>query len=272
VIVRAKNEAPAIGRLLDLLAQQTVKAELIVVDSGSTDGTVEIVKRHDDVRLIEIPAASFTFGAALNTGCDAASGDVLVALSAHAFPRDERWLERVVATFADERVAAACGDDFDFDGSPLREVRVQDEEIARRNLHWGYSNSAGAFRAELWRQHPFHPDMPGTEDKEFAWHWQQRGYVVVIDPALRVDHDHWKDPLPDIYERARREWVGYSMFLPLEPYGIRELVREWWTQKAPWRSYARARLSHRRAARLLGKYRGRRQGGRVFSGSADGTP
>src|SRR3954471_19042121 len=104
IVIRTKDEAASIGRLLDILRGQTIadRLELIVVDSGSTDGTVDIVRDHG-VEPIEIPAASFTFGGALNTGCEAACGPLIVALSAHAFPADERWAARMVAAFDDER-------------------------------------------------------------------------------------------------------------------------------------------------------------------------
>src|SRR3954454_14517999 len=133
VIVRTKNEAESIGLTLDLLAAQTASdgMEVIVVDSGSTDATTAIVRRHD-VKLIEIPAESFTYGGALNSGAEAAGAPILVALSAHAFPRDPEWLARLLAWFDDERVAAASGEIFDWDDSPLSGPRVQDIELARR--------------------------------------------------------------------------------------------------------------------------------------------
>jgi glycosyltransferase involved in cell wall biosynthesis len=262
VIVRTKNEADSIARTLDLLGAQTVEAEVIVVDSGSTDGTVDIVRTRD-VRLIEIPADSFTYGGALNTGAEAASAPILVALSAHAFPRDEHWLERLLACFEDEQVAAASGEVLDWDDGPLTTRRVQDLELARRNPYWGYSNAAGAVRAELWRAHPFRTDLPFSEDKEFAWHWLHHGRTVVIDPLLAVDHDHSKDPLPVLYSRARAKWLAFSMYLPMPDYPPSALAREWWSERGSWRSHARARLSHRRAAALLGRYAGLRAGKRL---------
>jgi rhamnosyltransferase len=259
VLIRVKDEAESIGRLLEIIAGQTVadRIETLVVDSGSRDGTVDIV-RAAGVRLIEMPASEFTFGRSLNIGSAAAEAPIVVALSAHAFPGDERWLERMVAAFDDERVACACGAKQDPFGNPLDGPLVQDLDLARREPLYGYSNGAGGYRTELWRQRPFREEMPGTEDKEWAWHWLGEGRHAVFDPALVVEHDHSHDSLPSVYERWRREWVGFGMYLDLPPYPLQALVREWWVELGVHGSHVRARLSPRRAARLLGKYVGRR--------------
>jgi rhamnosyltransferase len=262
VVIRAKNEAASIGRVIDLVREQELdggEAEVIVVDSGSTDETADIARKRG-AELIEIPAESFTFGGSLNTGCEAARAPVAVALSAHAFPPDTGWLQRMIACFEDPLVACAYGCPNAPDGGDLCERVVQDEDHARRYPYWGYGNSAGGFRTDLWRERGFRADMPGTEDKEWAWYWMQRGRRVVIDPALAVDHDHSKDPVADIYRRFRREWEGYGMYLSLQPYPLRDALREWWTDRETYSSSARARLSHRRAARLAGTWVGRRRG------------
>lgn len=231
--------------------------ELIVVDSGSRDQTAEIARRHG-AKVLEIPADQFTFGGALNTGAGSAGGEILVALSAHAFARDSGWLARLVAKFADPAVACASADRYLPDGAPLLTPVRQGRELARLHPEWGYSNAAGGFRAELWRQRPFRSDLPACEDREWSRYWIEHGYVCVIDPALTVEHDHTHDPAPSIYRRARREAQGFGEFLELPPYGPRELMGDWWSDLRFYNSPLRARLSHRRAARMLGTYAGRR--------------
>jgi rhamnosyltransferase len=258
VIVRCKNEADDIGEVLDLVLGQNLdggEVEIIVVDSGSTDGTLDIVRARP-VQLIEIPAKTFNYGAALNTGCEAASAPILLALSAHAYPLDDRWLARMLAAFDDETVACAYGVDRRPDGRPLTAPVRQDVQHSLANPYWGYGNPAGAFRADLWRRRPFREDMPSTEDKEWALFWMHQGYVALIDPALRTRHDHSEHPLRLNFRRAWASWRGHTMYHEVPRYAARELVREWWSDRTGWPNHFRARLSPQRIARLLGKYAG----------------
>ena len=256
VVIRARDEAASIGRTLGLLADQTVRPEVVVVDSGSTDRTVAIAREHG-AQVIEI--SEFTFGGALNTGTAAVLAEVVVSLSAHAFPPDRDWLARVVAWFDDETVACAFGETRTLSGAPLERPVRQDAAMLRAAPHWGYSNGAGAFRRSLWERRPFREDMPGTEDREWSlWAMESESAVCVLDRQRRVEHDHSRDSLRACFARWEREARGYAMFLDLPPYGLRDLAEEWWSDQGWHRSRARARLDPRRAARLLGKYRGHR--------------
>jgi rhamnosyltransferase len=258
VIIRARDEADNLKRCLELLSAQTASSsEVILVDCGSRDDTVAVARAHG-ARVLELSPAQFSFGRALNLGAADARAATLVSLSAHAFPPDGRWLSRMAAALQDKSVACASGDTYDPAGARLTHAISQDAELARRQPEWGYANAAGAFRAELWRQHPFREDLPACEDKEWALHWLDRGYRCVIDPRLAVEHDHTHDGLRSIYRRARREAAAYQQFLALPRYGPRDLIAEWWSDLRFYSSPARARLSHRRAARLLGAYAGRR--------------
>jgi rhamnosyltransferase len=260
VIVRARDEAAGIGRCLELLAAQHTggrDVEVIVVDSGSADRTVEIAGGHG-ARILSVAPREFSFGGALNLGAANARGELLVALSAHAFPLDSGWLMRLGEPFSDPGIACVCGDRYGPDGTVLRGRVEQDTALARANPRWGYSNAAGAFRASLWRERPFRADLPGCEDREWAWYWLERGYRCVVEPGLAIEHDHTHDSLPAIYRRARREAEGLAMFLDGDARGD-GLIREWWSDRTFYSSSLRARLSHRRAVRLLGEHAGRRR-------------
>lgn len=259
MVIRARDEAASIGAVLDRLAAQALVPEVIVVDSGSRDGTVAEVRRRPAVDLLEIPAAAFSFGRALNLGARAASAPVIVALSAHAMPPDDGWTGRIAAWFEDPAVACVFGETVDPGFRPLTGPFRQDAGHARAHPHWGYGNGSGAVRAAWWREAPFREDLPGAEDREWAMRvLAARDAVCVLDPALAVRHDHTRDPLRACFARYSREARGFGMFLDLPPYPARAAVAEWWTDQGGHRSRARARLDPRRMARLAGKWHGRR--------------
>lgn len=87
VILPARNEAAAIGALLEDLSQQLPEAEVIVVDDGSTDDTVTLCGRYP-VRLLSHPYPKGN-GAAVKTGARAATGDILVFMDADGQHRPE---------------------------------------------------------------------------------------------------------------------------------------------------------------------------------------
>lgn len=259
VIVRARDEQRRIGGCLEAIARQrnVPPPELIVVDNESSDDTAAIA-RAAGARVVTIARDEFTFGGALNLGAEQASGEILVALSADAVAADETWLARLLEPFADATTACASGERYLPDGTRLQARMRQDEAYLEAHPEWGYSNGAGAFRKNLWSERPFRTDLPGCEDREWAAYWIRRGYVCVVDPALQIAHDHTHDPLPSIYRRARREAAGFALFLDQPRPTPAELVTEWWSDTRFYDSKLKALLSHRRAARLLGAYAGRR--------------
>src|SRR4051794_11016209 len=115
VIVRAKNEEHGIRRCLELIRAQTEPVELILVDSGSTDATLQIATPYVD-RVLHIAPEDFTFGGSLSTGAAAASAAIHVAVSAHCFLERRDWIERAVAHFEDPGVAGTWGARTDMHG------------------------------------------------------------------------------------------------------------------------------------------------------------
>ena len=105
IIIRAKNEEALVGEVLTAVYGQTVRdIEVIVVDSGSTDRTLEIARTFP-LKIIEIQPEEFTYGRALNIGCRAAQGEFLAFVSAHAVPLTANWLACLISHFDDPNVA-----------------------------------------------------------------------------------------------------------------------------------------------------------------------
>ncbi|MGI8631483.1 MAG: glycosyltransferase [Solirubrobacterales bacterium] len=259
-LVRCRDEAVGIGRLLDGLAAQELDGgvEIVVVDSGSSDSTLDQVRRRGIVPT-EIAPRLFTYGRALNLAAARARAPLCVAVSAHVALPDDGWAGRVVEAFDDHRVACAFGETVDPDLRPLNGPLLQDRAHATRYPFYGYSNSAGAFRRSLWVQHGFDQDLRASEDKEWAWHWLSEGWLCRLDPALAVDHDHDDESLAAFYRRNRDAFGAIRSFREdVWAVSSRQAAAEWAIGRHGNRSRLRALGDPRRAVMILGKYAGLR--------------
>lgn len=257
VIVRVKDEARTLERTLRSLRSQTVAPEIIVVDSGSRDGSLQIARRFCD-RLIELPAADFSYGRALNVGARSASAPFHFALSAHCYAPDDNWIAGSLAHYADPGVAGVCGIQGFPDRTPLPGPFRQDAAHAAAHPRWGFSNHASSWRGSVWRELPFDEELDYTEDKEWAHRALRAGWVIVFDPELWVDMSHaWRSGL-ELYRRQLRATRATLSFVTLPRYGPRELARDWWRETPTDRhsAFFHRFVNYRRMAGLLGRYRG----------------
>jgi glycosyltransferase involved in cell wall biosynthesis len=109
VVIRCRNEEAHIGRLLTGLVRQRRRPdEIIVVDSGSTDATLAIASAFP-VKVVQIDAEDFSFGAACNVGCAEATSDFAVFISAHCYPVYDSWLSKLIEPFESDEIALAYG-------------------------------------------------------------------------------------------------------------------------------------------------------------------
>ncbi len=239
ILIRTMNEAQCIEETLRLIKRQIPEPrEIIVVDSGSTDGTADLLRERVDVKLIEILSSEFTFGRALNIGFEAALTDYVVPMSAHAFPCDRYWLKSLLDHFGNPRVAAVYGRQLahldawppvrrDYLASPFgNELRLQlhPDNVAD---HF-FSNANAAIRRDLWVRCPFDEELPYCEDWDWARKILQMDYQIVYEPKAAVYHSHnesfWK-----LYQRTRREYEAQKILYAREQ-SVGSTLLEWLAQ------------------------------------------
>jgi rhamnosyltransferase len=264
-IVRAKDEAETIERTLSLLRRQTVEPEIIVVDSGSRDGTVEIARRFCD-KLIEIEPEEFSYGRALNIAARVASAPFHFNVDADRFPERPDWIALSLRHYENPQVAATNALTQLPDGRPMTEPFYQDDSHARANPDWGYSLHAASWRASVWEEFPFDEELDYAEDREWAIRVTAAGWLIAFDPELLVDmSSHWREGARAYFRRHRRGRAAIVSFADPPPYRLRELARDYWhdlpTDDGHSPLFHRT-LNYVRVAGYLGKYVGDREGRR----------
>ena len=80
--------------------------EIVIIDSGSTDGTLEFLEKQD-VRLSCIDNSKFNHGLTRNQGIEQARGEIVVLAVQDLRPKDRHWMQRLVDCYADPEVAGA---------------------------------------------------------------------------------------------------------------------------------------------------------------------
>jgi glycosyltransferase involved in cell wall biosynthesis len=223
IVIRSYNEERHIGRLLTGIVQQTIRGvEIIVVDSGSTDATLSIASRYP-VRILSIPSEEFSFGRSLNIGCRAATGEFIIASSAHVYPVYKDWLERLLAPFDDPGVALVYGKQRGNETTRYSEQRIFDqwfpEQSALEQKHPFCNNANAAIRRELWEKLPYDEDLTGLEDLDWAHRAIDLGYYLAYVPEAVVVHVH-NENARETYNRFLREAIAFKHIFPEERFHL----------------------------------------------------
>ncbi|MFT5367936.1 MAG: glycosyltransferase involved in cell wall biosynthesis [Candidatus Latescibacterota bacterium] len=255
IVIRARNEASSIGKVLDAIATQSFDGEIetILVDTESTDGTADIA-RDKQARVVPITRNVFTWGHALNLGAEAGSGQFIVNLSAHAVPSNEHWLTHLIHPLKeDESVAGVFGRQLAIDNAdPFEAVELKlwfpDWPAPRPST--SFSNANGALRRSLWEKYPFDEAVMIGEDTVWAKQVLQHGYQTVYQPLGQVFHNHdldvhSKESTNSIF--VRWYWRSYVAAEFTDNYrgaDVRYAL-------SGFRNYARRSLTHLHEAGLL---------------------
>jgi rhamnosyltransferase len=214
VAVLTFNGEKYIERILSQLRRQEFDGglEVLVIDSGSTDRTLQIVKQFPEVRLHQIPNDEFGHGRTRNLAAQLARGDFVAYLTHDAIPLSETWAYEIVRPFSiSERIVAVMGKQVprsnaiplikyeiegmfsgfgpDFGTSLFyHDAFIQDEGVLGAVSFYSDVNSA-ARRDFLLNGVPYR-DVPYAEDQMFGKDLVLAGFTKAYAPRAAVEHSN----------------------------------------------------------------------------------
>ncbi len=254
--------------------------EVLAVDSGSSDGTLEILARHG-VRVLRIPPEEFGHGATRNLAARAAQGDVVVYLTQDATPANPRWLEPLVRALEEDPLLAGVWSrneprpdchpmewrnlaEFPLfqAGSPrVASARGNADYAAHPERYYWFSNNSSAIRRDVLLRWPF-PEVAFAEDQACARLVLEAGFRIALVDESVILHSHaysaWTN-LQRNFDHARAvQDLGQDAGLTIGE-AVRAAFRETRRDLAFWarlRNRSRARVALRWAVPALAYHLG----------------
>jgi len=207
IVIPTKDGREDLELCLSAIAKQSLarqeETEVIIVDSGSRDGSVEVARAHGAL-VHEIPPHEFNHGATRNLGASLSHGEILVFISQDAIPIDEHWLQALVEPLHKDPEAAGvygrqiANEDaspperffLDFLYGPSPRVQRAKDVSALSMETTLFSNANGALRRTLWERFPFVEDIIMSEDQDWCRRALLDGYSIIYEPEAAVRHSH----------------------------------------------------------------------------------
>ena len=210
IALPVRNGMPSLAEVFDALAGQRFdgEVEIVMADSGSTDGSRELALARG-ARVVDVAPGEFSHGATRNLLMEHTAGAHVAFLTDDAVPASEDWLARMVAAFdlADD-IALAYGPylprpdarpmvareltEFFASLSPDGGVRIDRglrEEDRRPGPVTFHTDANGCVARWAWERVPFRP-VGSAEDQALAVDMLGAGFAKAYVPDAAVVHSH----------------------------------------------------------------------------------
>lgn len=232
IVMPTRNAGRILPRILDAIArQETSRAfDVLAVDSGSTDGTLELL-RERGVRVLTIPTAQFNWGLTRDFAFQHATARVIVNLSQDAVPMGSAWLENLVRPLDDPEAGASCGSSIPDPERGFPQFPWErngyfyfTREIAKFVNRYGKGLSFAncAVPRAVWEKLRF-DEQPTGEDFQFQKKLHAAGLRIAFPDNAPVLHHH-NYTLRGLWRRCRNE--GFALHVLDCPYNEADLVRD----------------------------------------------
>ena len=214
VIMRSKNEQPFVEQALAGLRQQTYRNYILYnVDSGSDDGTFEVVQRFNPVadRVWRIPPEAYIPAKVLNWMIGNTRESIIVLQNADAIPANEHWLENLLRPILNGQADATMSRQLGRATAPfiVRDdmLRGYDPERFQREPTDFFSAVACAFRRSLWEETKFRTDGY-CEDLAWSKECREKGGRFQLPPDAIVEHSH-HFPIKELFRKRYRDGIAF---------------------------------------------------------------
>lgn len=195
IILRSYNEGWALKETLPALRDQDYQNwELIVIDSGSTDGSVELIRKFNPRVFLQISPSQYIAPIVMNRGVQIAQSNSCIFLNADATPQGKNWLRKLAEPLLSPRTAAVFGRQIP--RPDCKAVFACDYDRCfgenRESAHWEhfFSMVSSGIRKDIWCKRGFNEKLRYAEDDEWTRWAKSQGYDVVYVPDSVVMHSH----------------------------------------------------------------------------------
>ena len=216
IVYLTKNGGPLFRESLKAVFTQkpTFNFEVVAIDSGSTDGTLALLKEYP-VRVFHILPYEFNFGITRDYGFSVCRGEIVIALSTDVIPVGTDWLSDIVAPFDDPNIAAVQGIDvlppsdnlFYWEKVGLFYFTRECRAWIERHDGIGMSFTSCAIRRQVWEENRMGA-VEMAEDKVFQKKLWEKGYKIYFQRKARDYHTHVYDVI-SLAKRCRNEGLGW---------------------------------------------------------------
>jgi len=221
IVLRSYNEAWALrATLASLRAQNFRNWELIAFDSGSSDGSAEMIRNSEPAHFVQLLPHEYRPGRVLNQGMKLARNDRVIFLNADATPQGPDWLGPLVSVLDEPGVAAVFGRQIPRPDCAAAFARDYERcfDAGRESEKWGhfFSMVSSGIRRDVWALRGFLETMQYSEDDEYTRWCRAAGYRIAYCPESVVMHSHNYTPR-QAYKRSFGEaWAFVAVSAPTD--------------------------------------------------------
>lgn len=201
IIILTRNAGNNFKNTLDKVFSQSYKKfEVIIIDSSSSDNTLDIAKKYP-VKIVKIKAEEFGHGKTRNLGAKLAKGKYVVYITHDAIPKDNAWLSELINPLKKDKSLA---------GIYSRQIPKKDEKPIEKFFYFSlypnkdrvwtwndfsqgdniFSDVSSAIKKEIWKKYNYNEKIIMAEDYCWAQEVLKKGYKILYNSKSEVAHSH----------------------------------------------------------------------------------